>query len=93
VRNWYVDSFKELRRFPAVKDTADELHFTELLKHIYHRHRCAARRRLLDGRPIARLPQRVLKNTLFLVSLKACQQQQGRRCVWRLSARFSPLHE
>ncbi|KAK9845210.1 hypothetical protein WJX81_000109 [Elliptochloris bilobata] len=39
VRDWYVDSFKELRRFPAVKDTADELHFTDLLKHIYHRHR------------------------------------------------------
>ena len=39
VRDWYVDSFKELRRFPAVRDTSDELHFTELLKHIYHRHR------------------------------------------------------
>ena len=60
VRNWYVDSFKELRRFPQVKDTADELHFTELLKHIYHRHRCAARRCLLGGRPVARLPCRGL---------------------------------
>ena len=41
VRDWYVDSFKELRRFPPVKDTSDELNFTDLLKHIYHRHRSA----------------------------------------------------
>ena len=41
VRDWYVDSFKELRRFPVVKDTSDELNFTNLLKHIYHRHRFA----------------------------------------------------
>ena len=52
MRDWYVDSFKELRRFPAVKDTADELHFTELLKHIYHRHRRAALLRL-HRRPVA----------------------------------------
>jgi hypothetical protein len=32
VRDWYVDSFKELRQFPEVKDSHTELQFTSLLK-------------------------------------------------------------
>jgi hypothetical protein len=38
VRDWYVDSFKELRSFPLVRDIGDEAKFTELLRHIYRRH-------------------------------------------------------
>ncbi len=32
VRDWYVDSFKELRQFPEIRDTQTELKFTQLLK-------------------------------------------------------------
>ena len=39
VRDWYVESFKDLREFPAIKDDNDEQKFTDLLRHIYHRHR------------------------------------------------------
>lgn len=39
VRDWYVESFKDLREFPAIKDNNDEQKFTDLLRHIYHRHR------------------------------------------------------
>ncbi|BDA45758.1 [Pyruvate dehydrogenase (acetyl-transferring)] kinase isozyme [Coccomyxa sp. Obi] len=39
VRDWYVESFKELREFKPIRDAESELNFTELLKHIYHRHR------------------------------------------------------
>lgn len=39
VRDWYVDSFKELRSFPEVRDAETELKFTSLLKAIYSRHR------------------------------------------------------
>ena len=39
MRDWYVESFKDLREFPAVKDINDEKKFTDLLRHIYHRHR------------------------------------------------------
>lgn len=42
VRDWYVESFAELRRFPTIKDAADEAKFTELLKSIYQRHRFAS---------------------------------------------------
>lgn len=38
VRDWYVESFKELRTFPHIRDANDELKFTELLRHIYRRH-------------------------------------------------------
>ncbi|KAG2430960.1 hypothetical protein HXX76_009926 [Chlamydomonas incerta] len=38
VRDWYVESFRDLRTFPHVKDAADELKFTELLRGIYRRH-------------------------------------------------------
>jgi hypothetical protein len=39
VRDWYVESFKELRGFPLVKSAVDEGKFTDLLRHIY---RCAS---------------------------------------------------
>jgi hypothetical protein len=39
VRDWYVESFKELRSFPKVRDANDEVSFTKLLKHIYSRHK------------------------------------------------------
>jgi len=39
VRDWYVESFKDLRTFPKVRDANDEVNFTGLLKHIYSRHR------------------------------------------------------
>lgn len=38
VRDWYVESFKDLRNFPKVKDVEDEKQLTQLLKHIYTRH-------------------------------------------------------
>ncbi|KAJ9512784.1 hypothetical protein QJQ45_029012, partial [Haematococcus lacustris] len=38
VRDWYVESFKELRQFQPIKSTADELKFTDLLRSIYRRH-------------------------------------------------------
>ena len=38
VRDWYVESFRELKALPPIKDTADELRFTGLLKSIYQRH-------------------------------------------------------
>ena len=34
-----MESFKDLREFPTIRDDNDEQKFTELLKHIYHRHR------------------------------------------------------
>ena len=39
VRDWYVDSFRELRAFPVIKDVEAELEFTQLLRGIYSRHR------------------------------------------------------
>ena len=39
VRDWYVESFKELRGFPKVKDASDEVELTKVLNHIYTRHR------------------------------------------------------
>eukprot|EP00271_Cylindrocystis_brebissonii_P012068 TRINITY_DN3013_c0_g1_i2.p1 TRINITY_DN3013_c0_g1~~TRINITY_DN3013_c0_g1_i2.p1 ORF type:complete len:240 (+),score=42.30 TRINITY_DN3013_c0_g1_i2:565-1284(+) len=38
VRDWYVDSFKDLRSFPEIKDAQDELRFTELIHQIKMRH-------------------------------------------------------
>ncbi|XP_010943866.1 pyruvate dehydrogenase (acetyl-transferring) kinase, mitochondrial [Elaeis guineensis] len=38
VRNWYLDSFRDLRSFPEIKDTSDELAFTEMIKMIKVRH-------------------------------------------------------
>lgn len=39
VRDWYVESFRELRQFSKVKDVQDEQSLTKLLQHIYHRHK------------------------------------------------------
>eukprot|EP00245_Coleochaete_scutata_P003465 TRINITY_DN1509_c1_g1_i1.p1 TRINITY_DN1509_c1_g1~~TRINITY_DN1509_c1_g1_i1.p1 ORF type:complete len:373 (-),score=70.70 TRINITY_DN1509_c1_g1_i1:790-1908(-) len=38
VRDWYVDSFMDLRNFPEVMDAADENKFTELINQIKLRH-------------------------------------------------------
>ncbi|XP_008807802.2 pyruvate dehydrogenase (acetyl-transferring) kinase, mitochondrial-like [Phoenix dactylifera] len=38
VRDWYLDSFRDLRSFPEIKDTSDELAFTEMIKMIKVRH-------------------------------------------------------
>lgn len=38
VRDWYVESFRDLRTFAGIKDAQDEVRFTELLRHIYRRH-------------------------------------------------------
>jgi len=49
VRDWYVESSKELRSFKPIRDADSELKFTDLLKHIYHRHRyvlCSGRKQL-----------------------------------------------
>lgn len=43
VRDWYVESFKNLRSFPAIRDSSDELKFTDLLKQIYQRHQVSSR--------------------------------------------------
>lgn len=39
VRDWYVESFRDLRSFPTIKNAKDELQFTDMLRKIYHRHR------------------------------------------------------
>ncbi|XP_042454663.1 pyruvate dehydrogenase (acetyl-transferring) kinase, mitochondrial-like [Zingiber officinale] len=38
VRDWYQDSFRDMRSFPEIKDTADELAFTQMIKMIKVRH-------------------------------------------------------
>ncbi|KAH9310563.1 hypothetical protein KI387_025598, partial [Taxus chinensis] len=38
VRDWYVDSFRDLRSFPEIQDSKDELKFTELINQIKMRH-------------------------------------------------------
>ncbi|GBG58838.1 hypothetical protein CBR_g238 [Chara braunii] len=38
VRDWYVDSFQDLRSFPEPTDTSDEIRFTELIRVIKLRH-------------------------------------------------------
>ncbi|KAJ8467622.1 hypothetical protein OPV22_030174 [Ensete ventricosum] len=38
VRDWYLDSFRDLRSFPKIKDPRDELSFTQLIKMIKLRH-------------------------------------------------------
>lgn len=38
VRDWYVDSFRDLRNFPEIQDSKDELRFTELINEIKMRH-------------------------------------------------------
>lgn len=39
VRDWYVSSFSDLRRFPKVTDAHDERAFIDLLRSIYERHK------------------------------------------------------
>lgn len=39
VRDWYLDSFRDLRSFPDIKDANDEKDFTEMLKAIKVRHK------------------------------------------------------
>ncbi|KAL2470211.1 [Pyruvate dehydrogenase (acetyl-transferring)] kinase [Abeliophyllum distichum] len=38
VRDWYLDSFRDLRSFPDIKDKSDELEFTQMIKMIKVRH-------------------------------------------------------
>ncbi|KAL2548800.1 [Pyruvate dehydrogenase (acetyl-transferring)] kinase [Forsythia ovata] len=38
VRDWYLDSFSDLRSFPDIKDKSDELEFTQMIKMIKVRH-------------------------------------------------------
>jgi len=38
VRDWYVDSFRDLRSFPDIKDPSDEREFTQMIKAIKVRH-------------------------------------------------------
>ena len=38
MRDWYLDSFRDLRSFPEIKDTNDELEFTQMIKMIKVRH-------------------------------------------------------
>lgn len=38
VRDWYLDSFRDLRSFPDIKDMDDELAFTNMIKMIKVRH-------------------------------------------------------
>lgn len=38
VRDWYVSSFREIRGFPEIRSTHDELRFTELIHQIKMRH-------------------------------------------------------
>ncbi|XP_055822219.1 pyruvate dehydrogenase (acetyl-transferring) kinase, mitochondrial-like [Solanum dulcamara] len=38
VRDWYLDSFRDLRSYPEIKDKNDELEFTQIVKMIKVRH-------------------------------------------------------
>ncbi|KAJ6795634.1 pyruvate dehydrogenase (acetyl-transferring) kinase, mitochondrial [Iris pallida] len=38
VRDWYLDSFRDLRSFPVIKDSHDEEAFTQMIKMIKVRH-------------------------------------------------------
>ncbi|KAI9195914.1 hypothetical protein LWI28_019360 [Acer negundo] len=38
VRDWYLDSFRDLRSFPEIKQTNDEKEFTQMIKAIKVRH-------------------------------------------------------
>ena len=38
VRDWYVESFRELRSFPPIENMEDEEKFTNILKRIMYRH-------------------------------------------------------
>ncbi|MED6125100.1 hypothetical protein PIB30_065334 [Stylosanthes scabra] len=38
VRDWYLDSFRDLRSFPEIKDMSDEKEFTKMIKAIKARH-------------------------------------------------------
>ncbi|WCJ23212.1 [Pyruvate dehydrogenase (acetyl-transferring)] kinase mitochondrial [Euphorbia peplus] len=38
VRDWYLDSFRDLRSFPEIKDSSDEYEFTQMIKAIKVRH-------------------------------------------------------
>ncbi|ONK63079.1 uncharacterized protein A4U43_C07F11190 [Asparagus officinalis] len=38
VRDWYLDSFRDLRSFPEIKDSSDELAFTQMIRMIKVRH-------------------------------------------------------
>ncbi|KAF8394737.1 hypothetical protein HHK36_020954 [Tetracentron sinense] len=38
VRDWYLDSFRDLRSFPEIKNTSDQLDFTQMIKMIKVRH-------------------------------------------------------
>ena len=38
MRDWYLDSFRDLRSFPEIKDTNDEKEFTQMIKAIKVRH-------------------------------------------------------
>ncbi|MCO5603038.1 hypothetical protein L7F22_057181 [Adiantum nelumboides] len=38
VRDWYVDSFRDLRSFPDLVDNEDELKFTDLIQRVKMRH-------------------------------------------------------
>jgi hypothetical protein len=67
VRDWYVESFRELKSAPPIKDMTDEDKFTKLLEKIFQRHahvvptmaRSALTHRLsLSGNMIAPNPAR-----------------------------------
>ncbi|KAF2548212.1 hypothetical protein F2Q70_00023863 [Brassica cretica] len=38
VRDWYLESFRDMRAFPEIKDTADEKDFTQMIKAVKVRH-------------------------------------------------------
>jgi pyruvate dehydrogenase kinase 2/3/4 len=38
VRDWYLDSFRDIRYFPEVRNREDELAFTQMIKMIRVRH-------------------------------------------------------
>uniref|UniRef100_A0A7N0UVK1 Protein-serine/threonine kinase n=1 Tax=Kalanchoe fedtschenkoi TaxID=63787 RepID=A0A7N0UVK1_KALFE len=38
VRDWYVDSFRDIRTFPEIKNTNDEKEFTKMIKMVKVRH-------------------------------------------------------
>ena len=74
VRDWYVESFKDLRSFPKVKDTQSEREFTSMLHHIYNRHRNVVP---VMAMGVAELKQQLAEEVGHLSSAPVCSSRNG----------------
>ena len=85
VRDWYVSSFTDLRRFPKVKDAHDERAFTDLLRSIYERHKNVV--------PVMAMGVAELKQELFGKDDESGGSGSGGSASERARRRLSSLDE